>query len=242
MSSWTAPVILFHQGALGDVLLSLPALYALRRHHGERPWTMVGNPGPLSLLYRRYYAQEVRSAHQKEWSGLYLDPPRLSEAVLGGLRQFAAAYVFAPRRPDLFMRNLEQTGVMDVNWLPSFPDPAAGRSIPEVQRVVLSRLGIPWAQAPVLLFPSDADRRQGTRALEQIGLSRSPETWPVAIHPGSGGLRKCWPLDRFLGLAQLVVIPPTPWVTAGEEHPRMLLETEPVPAAGTPNAAGGSPT
>lgn len=202
MSLWTAPVILFHQGALGDVLLSLPALYALRRHHGERPWTMVGNPGPLSLLYRRYYAQEVRSAHQKEWSGLYLDPPRLSEAVLGGLRQCAAAYVFAPRRPDLFMRNLEQIGVMDVNWLPSFPDQAAGRSIPEVQREALSRSHIPWAPAPVLLFPHEADRRQGTWALEKIGLSLSPETFPLAMHPGSGGRGKCWPLDRFLALAE----------------------------------------
>ena len=34
----------------------------------------------------------------------------------------------------------------------------------------------------------------------------------------------------LLGLARLVVVPPTPWVTPGIPHPRMLLETEPVPA------------
>jgi hypothetical protein len=34
----------------------------------------------------------------------------------------------------------------------------------------------------------------------------------------------------LLGLAVLTVAPPTPWVTPGVAHPRMLLETEPVPA------------
>jgi hypothetical protein len=38
----------------------------------------------------------------------------------------------------------------------------------------------------------------------------------------------------LLGLARLTVAPPTPWVTPGVPHPRMLLETEPVPADRTP--------
>jgi hypothetical protein len=41
----------------------------------------------------------------------------------------------------------------------------------------------------------------------------------------------------LLGLAQLVVVPPTPWVTPGVDHPPMRLETEPVPAPRTSDAA-----
>jgi hypothetical protein len=34
----------------------------------------------------------------------------------------------------------------------------------------------------------------------------------------------------LLGLARIVVVPPTPWIHAGVSHPSMMLQTEPVPA------------
>ena len=42
----------------------------------------------------------------------------------------------------------------------------------------------------------------------------------------------------LLGIARLVVIPPTPWVTPGVAHPSMLLQTEPVPEDRTPGLVG----
>lgn len=192
---------MFHQGALGDLLLSLPALYSLRVHQGGRPWTLVGNPRNLMLLQHRFYAQEVRSAHQKEWADLYLESPVFPERLRTWLRPFETAYIFAPRRPEVFIRNLERVGLIRVEWLPSFPDLSRGRSIPLVQREGLARLGIPWIQPEGLLFPSDRDRQEAAEVLKKIGLTGSRTPPLLAVHPGSGSRKKNWPLENFLSLA-----------------------------------------
>ena len=57
-------------------------------------------------------------------------------------------------------------------------------------------------------MPADAWRvpdawTQSARA-ELAALGVAPETSCVAIHPGSGSPDKCWPIERFIALAQLV--------------------------------------
>lgn len=42
----------------------------------------------------------------------------------------------------------------------------------------------------------------------------------------------------LLGLARVVVVPPTPWIHAGVPHPTMTLQTEPVPADMEPGFVG----
>jgi heptosyltransferase-2 len=50
----------------------------------------------------------------------------------------------------------------------------------------------------VFLAPEEAE---APRALESLGYDDAPEGGFVAIHPGSGGRKKCWPAERFARLA-----------------------------------------
>ncbi|MHC4741376.1 MAG: glycosyltransferase family 9 protein [Planctomycetota bacterium] len=51
-----------------------------------------------------------------------------------------------------------------------------------------------------LIEATRADSARGKILLREAGLDS--EERPIVIHPGSGGLDKCWHLDNFLGVAQ----------------------------------------
>jgi len=57
---------------------------------------------------------------------------------------------------------------------------------------------IPERYIPIRVREADQDR--GVELLEQAGVDLSRRL--IVIHPGSGGQKKCWHLDNFLGLAQ----------------------------------------
>ena len=75
-------------------------------------------------------------------------------------------------------------------------------SVPAVQQRVLSGWGVPWVCPEKTLFPTDQDRQAAHQALEQAGIGGTPGLLPWAIHPGSGGRSKNWPLENFLNLAE----------------------------------------
>ena len=202
MPSSKAPILILHQGALGDLLLSLPALYSLRIYHRNHPWTLVGNTANLVLLHQRFYAQALRSHHEKDWAYLYWERPHLPEGFRTFLSGFERVYVFAPQSPDLLIRNLQTSGAFPVYWIPSFPESEPKESVPDVQQRVLSAWGIPWVFPEKTLFLTDQDRQAAHQVLEQIGIGGTPGFLPWAIHPGSGGRSKNWPLENFLNLAE----------------------------------------
>ena len=162
----------------------------------------MGNTANLVLLYRRFYAQALRSHHEKDWAYLYRERPRLPESFRAVLSGFERAYVFAPQFPELFIRNLQTSGAFPVDWIPSFPAGQPKESVPAVQQRVLSGWGVPWVCPAKTLFPTDQDRQAAHQALEQAGIGGTPGLLPWAIHPGSGGRSKNWPLENFLNLAE----------------------------------------
>jgi len=48
-----------------------------------------------------------------------------------------------------------------------------------------------------------ADIRRGREVLAEFGVM--PTSEPIVVHPGSGGMEKCWPLDNFLSAGRNLV-------------------------------------
>ncbi len=82
----------------------------------------MGNTANLVLLHHRFYAQAIRSHHEKEWAYLYRERPLLPERFRLFLEGFERVYIFAPQPPELLMRNLKTIGAFPVDWIPSFPE------------------------------------------------------------------------------------------------------------------------
>ena len=112
----------------------------------------MGNTDNLVLLHRRFYAQALRSHHEKDWAYLYLERPHLPEGFRAFLCGFERVYVFAPQSPNLLIRNLQTIGDFPVEWIPSFPEGEPKESVPDVQQRVLSGWGIPWVGPAKALF------------------------------------------------------------------------------------------
>ena len=199
MKTPSTPILIIHQGALGDLMMSLPAFYSLRLFHAGIPWTMAGNLETLSLLHHRFYAQETVSIHRKEWALLFQEERDLPDSFRQYLSSFQKVYLFSARPKDLLIRGLQRAGVREAVWIPSFPDMERGVSLQTRQREILESEKVPWKTSERYLFPAPEDIEEARRLLNLGDEKGSRPLW--AIHPGSGSPDKNWPLERFLETA-----------------------------------------
>jgi ADP-heptose:LPS heptosyltransferase len=196
----STPILIIHQGALGDLVMSLPALYSLRLFYEGVPWTMVGNPETLSLLHNRFYGQDVISFHQKEWAHLFQEDTEIPQMFKRYLSSFQKAFLFSAHQPERLIQGLNRAGLKNIFCLPSYPDIQKGIILKNLQREILESENIPWLEPEKTLFPVPEDLRKAFEYLRNnLRLEEGRSLW--AIHPGSGSRHKNWPLERFLETA-----------------------------------------
>lgn len=198
----SSPILVIHQGALGDLILSLPALNSLHLYHKGAPWIVTGHPPILSLLQEDYPIYRLFSADSREWGFLFREGsvPRPLGDLLASCRR---GYLFSARHPDPLLRGLERAGMKEVILLPSFP--AEEEKIPLAcrQKPILESLGIPWVEKDRYFRPSPTTLLKALRLLKECRLEpKRKEIW--MIHPGSGSRSKNWPWPSFLQTAHLL--------------------------------------
>lgn len=194
------PILIIHQGALGDLIMSLPALYSMRLFYGQIPWTVTGNPETLSLLHHRFYAREVVSIHHQDWAWLFQEKAPVPNRFRRFLASFQKAYLFSKSKPETLIRGLTRAGLGKVLWIPSFPDVQQNRSLQGLQKEILESENIPWVESEKTIFPAPEDLQSGLEYMRRT--LNSKEALPLwAIHPGSGSPHKNWPLEGFLEVA-----------------------------------------
>jgi ADP-heptose:LPS heptosyltransferase len=190
-----------HQGALGDLILSLPALFSLREHHKNNPLTLAGNSELLALLQDSLGGKNIFSGHHKDWAGIFERPVRISSALSLFLNSFERAYLFAKVFPDQFIKGLNQAGLEQITWIPSFPDEPRGIPLQSLQKEVFQNQGIPWQEGATLLAVSRENLKKARELLNSLmGSEPTGSLW--AIHPGSGSRHKNWPLERYIRIAR----------------------------------------
>jgi ADP-heptose:LPS heptosyltransferase len=166
-----------HPGALGDLVLAFPLLRRLRRAHGALDLLCQEAVGALAVHLgvadRRFSLESAR------FSGLYQD--RIADSALSA---FLAGHdhflVFA--QSDAPARAARTVPGLDVHRVPPRPPVSERIHVADYLEKRLRRRGFPLPE-----IPADAPRR---------GPSPCGGA-PVLLHPGSGGARKNWPLDRF---------------------------------------------
>jgi heptosyltransferase-3 len=197
-------IILFRPGALGDTILTFPALSVLRQSLPGARITAIGNAPALALAQDAGLVDEVFAFDLPWWAELFTeDGIRSPEArrVLEGA-DLAALWL---RDPDgTAARSLRALGIPLVLAAPGRP--AAGQRMhaadyllatlePVVGRVpsVLAGLATRY-----LLARSPEAQRWAEDEWRQRGLV---DQRVLMLHPGSGGQRKCWPPERYAALA-----------------------------------------
>jgi len=185
--------LIIRPGAIGDFIVSLPALECLRSE-----WTEVWTAAPHVPLAQ--FADRVRSIASTglDLLGIVEPPPGLVE-TLRGFDSIVSWYGAA--RPEF--RELTASLGLPFTFLPALPPEGAG--------VHASDFYLDQVRA---LAPCTSD------GIPRIRCAASPHERFAVIHPFSGSARKNWPLAKFRALAsRLERAMPVHWCAGPEDPP-----------------------
>ncbi len=180
-------ILIWHQGALGDLLLAGPALAALSRHYPQARITALGHPERWRLLASTLPLDEVWDSSAARWTSLFIEGA-LPQELRQRLAAFQLALVFAPRPQPTLLHQLHVAGIPAVHWLPSFPE-RGDEAVAALQARAFGALGLQYIPAP---FKLEAGLSQDEKLPELPG----PGPW-LAVGPGSGHPFKNWPLAHY---------------------------------------------
>jgi ADP-heptose:LPS heptosyltransferase len=210
-------ILVIDFGQLGDVVLSLPALRALREHFQHaRITVMVGKPG-AELVRLSNYANEtlavdrvalrdgnklvsigrifklVQKVRQQKFDFI-VDLHSLSETNVLGFLSGASKRLYS-RRPGRsldFLANFEPR--------PPVEEDHRLRHLVDRYLDVIAPLGIANADR----FPRLRTRADDVGAIDKLLKKEKAEAGSplIGLFPGAGHPSRCWPLERFAELAE----------------------------------------
>ncbi len=185
-------VLLFHDGALGDVLLSLPCIIVVKQ---DSSFLHIAARDDVGRLLRAVgIADEVSSAGSSRYASLFTG--QADEQAAEFLSRFNQAVVFTIYRESGFLRSMER--LLPVGVIITLP-PAGGNIHVSEFRSGQCRGAEAAPISPLLCVPS-CYQEPAMDMLSRNGYMRGKRF--IAIHPGSGGAAKCWPLERYLAVAE----------------------------------------
>ena len=197
-------ILVLRGGALGDLIVTLPALDQLRRRWPAAHIALVGNPRAAALARDARLIDVVQPQSAARWAALY-QPPPLPAELAAELRAFDLVLNFWPDPDGDLHRHFPLHAAQRFLSAPAQPSraPAAAHYC-----AALAPLGLP--------APAEYRFALGAPA---------PGARGIAIHPGSGSPRKNWPLKRWEQVcAALGDAPGTELLTVtGEAEPAGLL-------------------
>jgi heptosyltransferase-3 len=193
-------IVVFRPGALGDTLLTFPALAALRRAFPGAQLSVIGNAPALALAKDAGLADAIFDYDLPWWAELFSEDgirsPQARE-VLAGAR---LVVLWIGSDGEQVARNLQLLGAQQIISAPGRP-PAdrqrhAADYLLDTLLPVISELSL-WQ--PEVLLPIALEAQQW--AEEEWTRRGLVGRRVLALHPGSGGRSKCWPPERFAALA-----------------------------------------
>jgi heptosyltransferase III len=209
-------ILVIRPGAIGDVLLTFPVLKALREHYTNVHIMLVSNAQVLPLALASGVAEEVSDYQDTRWSELFSTTGIRTPALASLLDRTDLAICWLRDADGILERNLSATGVKRLIIAPGRPPEDIHIHIVDylAQTVGLSPVGPRlWmlniqsghvhhralladksAVSMINRGPQPADK-------SAMGTINRPLRY-VAIHPGSGGAKQCWPASHFAAVIE----------------------------------------
>ncbi len=195
-------ILVLHPGALGDIILSLPAVRLLRRQYPEAKISFAGNIDYLKLLALDY-ADRILPLSAMPLHHLFArDPLRPSD--IGFWQSYDRIVSWTGSENKEFVQRLANIHPRTIVgcWRPGSNEKK------HVSQLFIDSLK-PWIVAKCErrhpeIFLDSVMRREGQKWLADHTWNKHDSV--VAISPGAGSLVKRWPLDNFLMIARNLLL------------------------------------
>lgn len=182
-----------HDGALGDVLLSLPCFGVIRENAASVH--IACRPDIAALLKETGCVDAVSSSDNSLFASLYSGPADIRAKEF--LCRFDRAFVFTIKQDSPFAANMKAV-LPDTKTILTVPPDDAPMHVAEFRVGQLAR-GREMSASALPDIPA-VHRERATDILARAGY-HGGESLLVVLHPGSGGKGKRWPLENYFELA-----------------------------------------
>lgn len=186
-------LLVIQPGAIGDFILSLPALRALRLGPGAGGMEIWAQRNNLPLVEHPGYADSVRPLAETG-----LDSYPLPERTLDAMRRFDLVVSWRGANfPELAAA--VKAAHPRAHFLPQFPPEGGAVHLADFRREQLSELAGGDALArPPEIFLAAGDQEFADQVLGEMADARPL----VMVHPGASSKRKRWPAGHFAALVR----------------------------------------
>lgn len=189
MSVTKPKILVIRGGAIGDFILTLPAIAALRRQFPQAHLEVLGYPHIAQLALASGLVDRVQPIEARGLAGFFARNGVLEPSLMDYFSEFdlIVSYLFDP--DEIFKTNVGRSLHGQFIAGPHRPDDTAGIHATRVYLKPLERLAI-----------FDAD------PVPRLSLNSQPSTLnQLALHPGSGSEKKNWPETKWAALIQQIM-------------------------------------
>jgi ADP-heptose:LPS heptosyltransferase len=197
-----AASLVYHTGALGDYITTLPAFCGWRRAHPRDQIILLGSPA-LATLAPPGVFDEVWDAGSRLFAHLFsAGDPDAREA--DRFRRVRSALLFASASSPV-ERHLAALGVPAIIRQDPFPS---------------DRTHAVDYHLSVIPGPAAGPDERVPRVRIEKGAAPGRARLTVALHGGSGSREKNWPMERFMGIADTLTREghDVAWIQGPAEH------------------------
>lgn len=187
--------LVIRAGAVGDFILTLPVFEALQRRYPNAQIDVMGYPSTVVLALAGGYASQALSIDRGDLAPLFVQGNVASKAIRALFEPYDLVVSFLPDTDGVFRSSLLAAGARAVWSHPPKPPDGRRRHITCHLYDALAPLSPVLVCPPPKLSVNDV-LRQRAEMIYPILQDRKT----IAIHPGSGGVRKLWPASHYATL------------------------------------------
>ena len=203
MNSSSGKILVIRGGAIGDFILTLPVITALRNQFPQAQLEVLGYPHIVQLAQAAGLVDRVQSIEARALAGFFARNGILEPGLIEYFSGFhlIVSYLFDP--DEVFKTNVARCTKAQFIAGPHRPNEAEKIHATKVYLKPLERLAIFEADnLPRLTLNTQPKNGRADLPVGQDARQRVPT---IAIHPGSGSESKNWPEKNWADLLQRLV-------------------------------------
>lgn len=191
-------ILIIRPGALGDLVVTLPTMEAIRNYYENARIEIMGYSSFLEIVKGRFYADTISRFDQADVASLFMKNSCVPASLINKLINMDLIISFVSDKEQIMVKNLRVAGAKDVIHYEPFPSEGEDIHIIDHFLKCLVLLGVTHANEIPKIFLKVEDALFGEKFLNESIVD--PGKLLVAVHPGSGSRQKCWPIDRYVEL------------------------------------------